>query len=445
MIDLPPATGPAREAYTVVANLFRAGVAAVDPERATADAIAVRAGRMTVGLVDHAIEGRVIVVGMGKAAVRMAIGAERSLAGLDVRGTVVAKDISGERERPRHVEVLEASHPLPDERSIAAGARLLSTVSAASPGDIVLALVSGGGSALAESLRSPVTLDDLRATTDALLRAGATINQLNAVRRGLSRIKAGGLLAASPVPLIPLILSDVIGNDLGTIASGAVIPGPPRSELLAEARRTVEALGVAGRLPESVRRVLDEPGDDAGRERLRDAIPPTIIGDNASAVAAMGVAARRSGLRVGMPDAWQGRTGEASDIGSQFVEVCRSVLHDVDVVLGGGEATVTVRGDGDGGRNTEFALAAAIRLAEQGETGWVIASLATDGEDATTGAAGAAVDGASTDRAGAAGIDARDALARNDSLPWCRAAGGLVESGSTGTNVNDLYIGVRAR
>ncbi|HEV2529797.1 MAG TPA: DUF4147 domain-containing protein [Thermomicrobiales bacterium] len=445
MIDLRPLSGPVREGYTLVADLFGAAVAAVDPESATAAAIRVDDGALTVGERSVPLEGRVIVVGMGKAAARMAIGAERALAAAHVSGVVVVKDPRDPRVQPERITVLEASHPLPDARSIAAGDRLLAEVTGADSGDVVLALISGGGSALAESLWPPGTLADLRSLTDLMLRAGATINQLNAVRRALSRIKAGGLLAASPVPVVPVILSDVIGNDLGTIASGAAIPGPDRGELRKVARRTIDELGLTADLPPVIAAALHE---DAGRDlpaASTEVVPPVFIGDNAAAVQAMIGRVRATGRMVSVPDAWQGRTGEASLLGREFVDACRSAAADIDVVVGGGEATVTVRGDGDGGRNTEFALAAALCLDESRESGWVIASLATDGEDANTGAAGAAVDGRSIERASSAGIDGSGALARNDSLPWCRAAGGLVVPGSTGTNVNDLYIGVRVR
>ena len=445
MIDPPHVSDRIRDAYELVAELFAVGVAAIDPERATSAAIHVRDGVLTAGDQSVGFTGRVLIVGMGKAAAGMALGAERALRERDIDGVVVVKEIGNARPRPDRVEVLEAGHPLPDVQSIAAGTRMLAHVATARPGDIVLALISGGGSALAESLRCPVTLDALRALTDLMLRAGATINQLNAVRRALSLIKAGGLLAASPVPVVPLILSDVIGNDLGTIASGAVIPGPGREILLADACRAVEELGLRGRLPDAVAVALAaDPHGEVPAGRV-ETIPPVIIGDNALAVSTMAARAWAAGRAVAVPDEWQGRTGEASGLGRAFAQTCQMSGPNVDLILGGGEATVTVRGDGDGGRNTEFALAAALGLAEAGETGWVVASLASDGEDANTGAAGATVDGGSVARAMAAGTDAVDALARNDSLPWCRAAGGLVAPGSTGTNVNDLYIGVRVR
>jgi hydroxypyruvate reductase len=285
-----------------------------------------------------------------------------------------------------------------------------------------------------------VTLDHLATTTDLLLRAGAPIEDLNAVRRPLSQVKAGGLLrAAAPATVATVILSDVLGNDPRVIASGPTVPGHPDP---AAASAILERYGVRESVPRSVHEVLaassvEEPDVETPRGIV------AIIGDNNAAVDAAAEAARSDGYQVEIVR--RELVGEASDLGRGWVELCRNAADETDVLLGGGEATVTVKGDGVGGRNTEFALAAALELAESGPPGWVIASLATDGEDGPTEVAGAIADAGTVARAASAGVDAAAALENNDSLRVFEAAGGVVKPGPTGTNVNDVYLAVRVR
>ncbi len=433
------------DAHRLIGDLYAEAIAAVDPAEATRAAIRVDGTSLAIGDSPVAGSGRVVVVGMGKAAAPMAWAAEQALGDRLRGGLVVTKDGHRLAPLPERIAVIEAAHPLPDERSLRAGERLLDVVSSAAPDDVVIALISGGGSALAEALRPPLTLADLRSVTDLLLRAGATIGELNLVRRAMSRLKAGGLLAASRAPVHPLILSDVIGNDLGMIASGAAIPGPPVAEQARAATAVLRRYGLEGNLPASVADLLSNlAGPDERPPRSR-AMRPVFVGDNARAVSAIAYGARRSRLIVDRPADWQDREGEAAELGVAFVRACRGAADDVDVIVGGGEATVTVRGEGVGGRNTEFALAAAIALEAGQGRAWVVASLATDGQDALTGAAGAIADPDTIGRMRSAGVDPDQLLRRNDSLRGFVAAGGLLTPGPTGTNVNDLYIGVRVR
>ena len=435
-----------RFAHRLIADLFGEAVTAVEPTHSTAAATDWDGESLRVGQTTMPVRGRIFVVGMGKAATGMAVGVERVLGDAITGGLVVTKDGHRLEPLPHRIEVAEAAHPLPDERSLKAGERLLALVAAASADDLIVALISGGGSALAEALRPPLTLADLRIVTDLLLRAGATIGELNAVRRAMSRFKAGGLLAASGAPVVPIILSDVVGNDLGSIASGAAVPGQPVQEQARTAVAVLRRYGIQDQIPDAVRSLLDDLCDQAEIAPSPTGPPPVFVGDNATAVSAMARAAEDRRLRIFRPVAWQDREGEAADLGRQFVATCLSAGHEVDVVVGGGEATVTVRGDGIGGRNTEFALAAAIALFESLSTDrWVVASLATDGQDALTGAAGAVADPETAARVHLAGSDPGEALRRNDSLACFVAAGGLVSLGPTGTNVNDLYIGIRVR
>lgn len=398
------------------------------------------------------VTGHVSVVAIGKAAVEMAAAAEQICGDLLREGVVITKDGHGQGQQLRVCQLFEAAHPAPDARGERATRETLQRARRLGRGDVLLALISGGGSALLEAPRPPVTLEDLRRTTDLLLRAGAPIQDLNAVRTPLSLVKGGGLRrAAAPAMTITLILSDVLGNDPRVIASGPTVAGHP--EQLA-ARRGWDVLArfdLQEQVPASVRQVLQPWGVPVARTIDRDriddggesAVAPWIrvIGDNETMVNAAARAAMDRG--VASQVVWTAREGEALELGRAWVAACGDARPDIDLLLGGGEATVRVRGDGIGGRNTEFALAAALELARNNEDGWVVASLATDGQDGLTTAAGAIGDWGTIARARSSGVDPERALRENDSLRVFEAAGGLVQPGPTGTNVNDLYLAVR--
>jgi hydroxypyruvate reductase len=234
-------------------------------------------------------------------------------------------------------------------------------------------------------------------------------------------------------------LSDVLGNDPRVIASGPTVPGGNDPRL---AKEVIERFGVKEHIPVSVLAALNARSVEPELQRPNEDVL-LIIGDNAAAVRAAADKAGAFGLQCRI--VWQATQGEAAELGAKFVSVVADVPESIDVVLGGGEATVTVRGDGRGGRNTEFALAAALELERRATLDWVIASLGTDGQDATTGLAGAIGDAGTAGRARDAGVDPLRALARNDSLRVFEISGGSVETGPTGTNVNDVYIAVRAK
>ena len=245
-----------------------------------------------------------------------------------------------------------------------------------------------------EAPRAGVTLNDLAQTTDLLLRAGAPIDALNAVRAPLSRVKAGGLRAAAPGSAwATLILSDVLGNDPRIIASGPTVPGGIDPDL---ALQIIERFGVLTQVPVSVRNALHARSGEPGPVRTQEDVL-LVIGDNATAVQAAADKATELGLECRI--VWQAVQGEAAELGRKFVSLVAGLPESVDVVLGGGEATVTVHGDGRGGRNTEFSLAAALELEQRGLFDWVIASLGTDGQDAMTGLAGAIADAETPRRA----------------------------------------------
>jgi glycerate 2-kinase len=383
---------------------------------------------------------RILVLGAGKASAAMAASAEAVLGRRVSGGFVVVKD--GYRVATACVEVGEAGHPVPDARGVAASARVLELATSATADDLVLVLVSGGGSALTPAPVPPVTLEEKQALTRLLLAAGATINELNAVRKHLSRFK-GGLLAraATPATVLTLALSDVIGDPLDVIASGPTAPDPTtyadalavldrRGVLEAAPRAIVERLraGAGGALAET-----PKPGD-AVFERVTN----LVIGNNALVVdAAVGEAERRGYRPHVLTRALQ---GEARDVARDLVARARA-LPAPAALIAGGETTVTVRGRGRGGRCQEFALAAALAL-EAGES-LVVLAAGTDGTDGPTDAAGGVVDAATLARGRAAGADAARALSDNDAHAFLSAAGACVVSGPTNTNLLDLYLILR--
>jgi glycerate 2-kinase len=380
------------------------------------------------------------VVAVGKAAIAMTQGALQALGDVIVSGDVITKEGHATAALPPRLRVHEAGHPIPDERGTTATDLAIAALNRLDDVIAVLALISGGGSALLEAPRPGVSLADLAQTTDLLLRAGAPIDALNAVRSPLSRVKAGGLRAAAPRNAwATLILSDVLGNDPRIIASGPTVPGGGDPRLALE---VIERFGVLWQVPLSVRAALDAGFEEPGPLRTQEDIL-LVIADNGAAVGA--AADKASALGLESMVIWHAVQGEAAELGREFALAVRGVPESIDVVLGGGEATVTVRGDGRGGRNTEFSLAAALELERLGLQDWVIASLGTDGQDAMTGLAGAIADAGTPQRARDAGLDPIDALGRNDSLSVFDVSGGKVKTGPTGTNVNDVYIAVRAK
>jgi len=377
-----------------------------------------------------------VVIAIGKAAVTKAAGAVDALGDRIDAGIAITKDgHAGAVTLPRF-DVFEAGHPIPDERGVAATRQAIALAASCGPDDLLLALISGGGSALFEAPKPPVSLDDLAEMTRLLLKAGAPIEALNAARTPLSQVKGGGLLrAANSATVATLILSDVLGNDASVIASGPTVPGAASNT---GSRDVLERYDVWGQVAESIRGVLGSPDpvDSTGNRGIID-----VVADNNIALHAANEKAGELGLRAEI--VWREMTGEASERARQWVVACEAADSGTDCLLGGGELTVTVHGDGIGGRNTEFVLAAAIELERRGMADWVVASLATDGQDGPTDVAGGIADRTLAAKSIRAGIDPTQALQRNDSLAPLKAGGRLVEPGPTGTNVNDLYFALR--
>jgi glycerate 2-kinase len=384
--------------------------------------------------------GRVLVLGAGKAGASMARTVEVLLGARVSEGFVVVKD--GYRLPTARIEIAEAGHPVPDGRGVAASARLLALAESATADDLVIFLVSGGGSALTPAPAPPVTLEAKQALTRVLLAGGATINELNAVRKHLSRFK-GGLLAraASPATVLTLALSDVIGDPLDVIASGPTAPDP---STYADALDALECRGVLDRTPRSIVERLragaageiaetPKPGD-----RVFERVTNLVIANNALVVDAAAAEAERLGYRPHVLT--RCLQGEAREIARDLVARARA-LPGPAALIAGGETTVTVQGRGRGGRCQEFALAAALAL-ESGES-LVVLAAGTDGTDGPTDAAGGLTDAGTVARSRAAGLDPARALADNDAHALLTATGDGVVTGPTNTNLLDLYLILR--
>jgi hydroxypyruvate reductase len=380
---------------------------------------------------------RVLVLGCGKAGAAMARAVEGVLGDRIAGGLVVVKD--GHVLPTRIVEVTEAGHPVPDARGEAAARRLLALARSAGPDDLVLFVISGGGSALTPAPVPGVTLEQKGTVTRRLLAAGAAIGELNAVRKHLSLLKGGQLArAAAPARVLTLLLSDVIGDPLDVIASGPTAPDPTTfaGALEVLARRG----GLEGLAPSVVEHLrAGARGDVAETPKPGDplfaGVTHVVVGNHRLVVEA----AARAAERLGYPPrvAAASLEGEASEVARDFVAQARA-RPAPGCLLAGGETTVTVRGGGRGGRCQEFALASALAL-ERGE-GMTVLAAGTDGTDGPTDAAGAVVDAGTIERARAAGLDPERALRDNDAHTLLGATGDLVVSGPTHTNLLDLYM-----
>ncbi|HEU5191490.1 MAG TPA: DUF4147 domain-containing protein [Methylomirabilota bacterium] len=388
--------------------------------------------------------GRVLVVGAGKASGAMAAAAEEALGDRIADGVVAVKD--GYLAPTRRVRLLESGHPVPDARGAAAARAIHDLARTARPDDLLLVLISGGGSALTPAPAPPITLEEKQALTRLLLRAGATINQLNAVRKHCSILKGGQLArAADGARVHALLLSDVIGDPLDVIASG---PTAPDESTYAEALDILERFGIAEQVAPSIRRRLEEGRRGAIPEtpKLGDPlfarVTNTVIGNNQLVVTAAVERARALGFAPHLLT----RTleGEAREVGARFVRMARDIragsgpVRPPCCLIAGGETTVTVTGQGSGGRCQELAVAAAIQMA--GLPDVVVLAAGTDGSDGPTTAAGALADGESAARAGALGVDLAARLADNDANPALAALGDLIVTGPSNTNLLDLYL-----
>ena len=402
--------------------LFDAAVTAADPQAALAPRLPDRPA------------GRTVVVGAGKGAAQMAAAFE-TLWG-ECEGVVVTR--YGYACPTQHIRVIEAAHPVPDKAGLAASGALFDAVGGLGPDDLVVALICGGGSALLPAPPGGLTLADEQALNDALLRSGAPIGAMNAIRKQVSRIKGGRLAAAAhPARVVSLIVSDVPGDDPAQVASGPTVPDDTDRET---ARAAIRDYKIA--LPDRIGAFLNDAPEDAPRPCdpafARDSV--TVI---ASAARSLDAAAELAAAR-GIPahilsDAIEGEAREVARVHAAIAReiACRNrPFATPALILSGGETTVTLRGTGRGGRNSEFLLSFALAI--EGVEGITALAADTDGIDGSEDNAGAFADGATAARMRAAGIDPAAALADNDAYSAFAAIGALFTPGPTGTNVNDF-------
>jgi hydroxypyruvate reductase len=385
-------------------------------------------------------QGRTVVVGAGKAAATMARAVERAWAEQGHHGGLAGVVITryGHGARTERIRVVEASHPVPDEAGLRAADEILGLVSELGEDDLVVCLISGGGSALLTLPASGLALDDKRAVTGELLRCGATISEINCVRKHLSAIKGGRLAAAAhPAQVVTLMISDVPGDDPAVIASGPTVPDPTT---FAAARAVLAKYAITP--PAAVAAHLAAEADETpkpGDARLARSRAVTIATPQAALEAAAAVAQAAGYRALILSDSVE---GEAREVALVHAAIARQVaLHDQPApapcaVISGGETTVSVRGSGRGGRNAEFLLA--LVLALDGLSGVHALACDTDGIDGSEDNAGALCGPDTLARAAAAGLDARALLANNDAYGFFEALDDLVVTGPTLTNVNDF-------
>jgi hydroxypyruvate reductase len=427
-------------------TIFHAALQAVDPGEAIRTHVRRDGDRLWVSGREYDL-GRytaLSLVGMGKAGAAMAAALE-ALLGERVRGGhVIVK--YGHGAPLRRVTLHEATHPIPDEAGVRATRALIDFVSGRGPDELIICLISGGGSALSPAPSDGITLAEKQEVTRLLLGCGASIHEINALRKHISQLKGGQLARlACPATLITLVLSDVVGDSLDVIASGPTVPDTStfadcleilhrydlREQVPAAIRRRLEA-GVAGSIPET-----PKPTDPAF-ERTQT----VIVGRNLQALEAASRCATALGYRaLILSSAIEGETREVAKVHAGIAKEVVASGHPIPApacILSGGETTVTLRGQGTGGRNQEFVLAMALEIRDL--PGIAVLSGGTDGTDGPTDATGAVADGTTCARAEQLGMQPRTALLNNDAYPFFDRLGDLLRTGPTQTNVMDVRI-----
>jgi glycerate 2-kinase len=427
-------------------GIFKAGLQAVAPDKAIQRFCSRNENILSIGGHSYDLTAfeHVYVVGAGKATAPMAATMEELLGDKLSRGVIVVK--YGHTAKLNKVATIEAGHPVPDENGEKGAAEILKLAMSATEKDLFICLISGGGSALLPQSVDSVSLSDKQEATRVLLACGATIHEINSIRKHLSSIKGGRLaLAASPATVVSLILSDVVGDDLDAIASGPTVPD---SSTFADCIDIIAKYDIAGQLPETVINYFSGGLKNKFPETPKSDNPAffgtsnIIVGSNIEALLAAEKDAIARGYRTLILSSMiEGETSEVARVHTGIAnEIIRNSLpaRPPACILSGGETTVTLKGDGLGGRNQEFAMCAAGGIA--GETPVVILSGGTDGNDGPTDSAGALVDNSTMARAAAKKLDIKHYMARNDSYHFFSALGDLLITGPTNTNVMDLRI-----
>jgi len=386
----------------------------------------------------------VYVIGGGKASGSMAEALEQILDQYITKGLVNIPH--GNKHKTEIIKLREASHPIPDKSGVEGTRRMLKIAEQAKKEDLVICLISGGGSSLMPLPRDGITINDKRELTNMLLKCGATINEINTVRKHISDFKGGWFAKkAYPATVLNLILSDVVGDPLDFIASGPTVPD---STTFSEAIKVLKKHGLWDKAPASIKKVLSSgekgliPETPKANDKAFKKVYNVIIGNNTFASLAALEQLRSATLNTLLLTS--SLEGEARHVGVMLASIAREVVTSGNPIpkpagiIAGGETTVTVTGKGLGGRNQEISLAAALRMG--GMDGVVVASLSTDGVDGPTDAAGAIVDGKTMSRAEEMDLNPEEFLAENDSYNFFSKLGDLIFTGPTGTNVNDVSV-----
>ncbi|MFZ0965776.1 MAG: glycerate kinase [Candidatus Bathyarchaeia archaeon] len=435
-----------RKARALALRSLESALNAVDPKQIIKSKLLLK--NLTLHVNGYSIDLKkfrnIYVIGGGKASGSMAEALEQVLGNSITNGLVNVPRSS--KNKTDIIKLHEASHPIPDEAGVEGTRRMLKIAEQAKEDDLIICLISGGGSSLMPLLRGKISIADKKKITNALLKCGATINEINTVRKHISDFKGGWLAKkAYPATILNLILSDVVGDPLDFIASGPTVPD---STTFSDAIKVLKKYRLWSKAPASIRKVLSDgekglipetpKADDEAFKRVYN----VVVGNNRLASLTAQKYLKSEGLNTLLLTSTL--EGEARHVGIMLA----SIVHEVSVsgnpvpkpagIIAGGETTVTVTGKGLGGRNQEIALAAAQKLS--GMNGVVVASLSTDGVDGPTDAAGAIVDGKTLVRAAKLRLTPEEYLAENDSYHFFSKLGDLIFTGPTGTNVNDVSV-----
>jgi len=436
-----------RKARELAMNALNAALEAVDPKVIIQSQVKVNGDTLKIGNLSFNLQEfeNILVVGGGKASGSMAEALEELL-GDRIKDGTINVPYSYPAHQTKKVKLHHAGHPIPDTSGVKGASHMLDLVSQSKENDLVICLLSGGGSSLMPQPRNGISLQDKRKVTDALLKSGATINEVNAVRKHISSLKGGWLAKrAYPATVVNLILSDVVGDPLDSIASGPTVPD---TTTFRDAIEILKRYRLWSKVPTSVTKVLlngergviletPKAGDKAFTK-----VHNIVVGNNLTASITAYNSFRRAGLNALLLSSCL--EGQAKDVGTMLASTAKEIVASGNPVpkpagiVVGGETTVTVVGKGKGGRNQEIALGAALKIGSL--DGVAIASASTDGVDGPTDAAGAIIDGKTLLRCHKLGLDPRKFLAENDSYFFFSRLGDLIFTGPTGTNVCDVSV-----
>jgi len=425
-------------------DIFTAGVKAVDPERAVKKYVRLQENQLFVGDCSYILDSykRIFLIGAGKGTAPMAKAVEDILGERLTNGLIIVK--YGHGIPLEKTQILEAGHPIPDKAGLEATEELLKQTQECTEEDLIICAFSGGGSALLPAPTFPLTLDQKQETTRLLLECGATINEINAIRKHLSRSKGGWLAKeAYPATIVSLLLSDVIGDRLDVIASGPTVPD---ESTYSDCIKIIDRYKLSDRLPKSVTDYFKKgaagslPETPKAGDPVFSKVQNLIVGNNRESL----LAAKERAISLGYNTIVLSSQieGEAREVAQVFAAIGKEIsqanlpISSPACVIAGGETTVTIQGRGKGGRSQELALACAIAI--DGLKGISLLSAGTDGTDGPTDAAGAIVNGTTCKRARQTNLDPRDFLLANDSYTFFESLGDLLKTGPTRTNVMDI-------